>query len=127
MAVLIAMHRERDYLIVMTQGTAVLVAACVLLTVAAGISGTSLGLVLGEALMTVLFFLKVRPIVSIQPIQQLLPALGAALVMAVIIRALEGFPAALTGIISIVAFGGLYLLFRGLSTDDLRFLRERFV
>jgi len=126
MCVLIADGREREFARIMTVGTVVLLALCVVLTSALGITGTSLSLAVGEGIMTLLLVMKVRETRLLGFLRNSLPALSAGAIMVGTMLVLKGAGAAVIPV-AVLAFAGCLLAFGGLSGGDIRFLRERFV
>jgi O-antigen/teichoic acid export membrane protein len=127
MTALIAVHRQRDYMVVMSWGTALLTCLCVVLTAIVGIEGTAMSLPLGEAVMTVAFLMAGRRSLGDGLPRALMPALESAIVMSVVMVALHSLPWYATVPIALLGFGATALLRGGLNRDDVRFLRERFV
>ncbi len=127
MCVLIAEKRDREFSRAMFFGTLLLVILCCILTYSSGIVGTAVGLSIGEGIMTLVFMRKVQRTVKLELSKIALPAVFAGVLMGVVILLLRGviflavIPLALFLFLASISLSG------GLSRNDLRFLRERFV
>ena len=127
MCALIADTKEKAVMRAMSIGTTVLVGLCALLPLLFGIEGTSAGLAIGEFLIAMLLLRQTLQIAQLNFVRIALPAFLSGLVMISVVFLLRGWSPLLVIVASALAFLIALLSLRGLSREDLRFLKERFV
>jgi O-antigen/teichoic acid export membrane protein len=127
MCAMIAENQERRYVQTLSRATILLVVACVILSLATGVVGTASSLAMGEGVLTMLLFIREGKRIISDIVKLLVPSLVAGLLMfGVMIQFLSmSLWAALFA--GPIVFVLALLLLRGVSREDLMFLRERFV
>jgi len=127
MGTLVAVRREKEYLVIMAVGTGILVVLCVLLTSTMGIAGTALSITVGEAAMSVMFLVKLRAVVAASALRSLAAAALGGAVMLAILLSLKSVPAPVTMIAALVSFAIVVPAAGGWTMGDLRYFRQRFL
>jgi O-antigen/teichoic acid export membrane protein len=124
---LIARERTKEYARIVGFGAGVVFVSVVVLTALMGAPGAAWGTILGETVILVLLFRATGRIAPLPPAGHLLrPALaGGAMAAAAVVTAPLGVPFSLAT--SAAVFGVAVVLTRGLSLEDLRYLKERLV
>ena len=124
---MIGSGRERAYVRVMTVSAFCFVVSVVLLILVAGTQGAAWGVVLGELLTVVLMFLEVRKFVRVPVVERFGRTLVACALMGVTAWLLREAAIVLKVIGPMIVFGVTLLFVGGLTKEEIRFLKGRFV
>ena len=127
MSMMIADNREAEYLRVMALGTAVLVVLCAILSVTNGIVGASAAVAIGEGTMTGILLAKEQAKIFQKLRGIFTPAIVAGMLMLGVLLLLNSWTMFVAVPIGLIIFASALWLFRGISIDEILFLRERFL
>jgi PST family polysaccharide transporter len=127
MSVLYADSRDTDFLHVMILGSIVLIILCGVLSVILGIAGTAISISVSEGLMTVLLLMKGRKILSLRYGKIFLPLFISGAAMAGVLAAVQVIPSFAALLAALGCYAVLLVVLGGLTQNDIRFLKEKFV
>lgn len=127
MSVMIADNREAEYLRIMAGGTAVLVVLCVILSFTYGLVGASAAVAIGEGSMTVLLLAKGKSNVFQKLWKLITPAIVSGVLMLGVLLLLNSWTMFLAAPVGLVVFGIALWLLKGISGEEILFLRGRFL
>ena len=127
MSVMIVENREGEYLHIMASSTAILVLLCVILAFTHGLAGAAAAVALGEGVMTVLLFAKEKKYILPGLLQFVAPAVASGVLMLGVLLLLRSWSMVSAGPGGLIVFYGAFVLLKGISKEDVTFLRGRFV
>jgi O-antigen/teichoic acid export membrane protein len=123
--VLLAAKREKAYLRMMSLGAVVLVAATVVMTLAWGLTGTAVGVVLGEGATMCLMGWEASSVAAFRLIHALIKPVAGAVGMAAVAWILWTAHPVVVLLTSFLLFILIVIVTRALSPEEIRFLKER--
>ncbi len=127
MSALYADRQETGVLFDLATGTALLAIASVVFSLLYGIEGTAAGLSLGEAATALLLSIRAERRIQAGVLRTAAPIAAAGVLMACTVWGVQVFSFPLAIIVGCIIFFAALLLFGGMTREDVRFLRERFV
>jgi O-antigen/teichoic acid export membrane protein len=126
-AVLVSSGREGEYTRMTAYGSVALCGAVIAGTILSGVVGAAAGVVLGEATTVILMGSAARTSFHFSLIDNLWrPAVATVIAVGCAIGC-QGMDSYIASIIMVIVFAISLLLVRGITTDEVQFLRERFV
>ncbi len=127
MSVMIADKREAEYLRIMAFGTGVLVVLCVILSFTHGLIGASAAVATGEGAMTVLLLVKEGSNLFQKLWKLIIPALISGALMLCVLLLLNSWTMFMAVPVGLIVFATALWLLKGISSEELFFLRGRFL
>lgn len=127
MCILYADKRDAEVMKVLMLGTGILVVLCLLLGLVWRGEGIAAGLSAGEGLITLLLFLMVGKTVRLNLARTLWPLLASGLVMGVVMVFMREVHMVAAVALGLLLFLVALFVLKGVTMEDIRFLRQRFV
>jgi O-antigen/teichoic acid export membrane protein len=127
MCILYADKRDAEVMKVLMFGTSALVALCLLFGLVWRGEGIAAGLSAGEGLITLLLFLMIGKTVRLNYAGTFGPFLASSLVMGVFMVIMRDVHVGAAVVFGLMLFLVAIFVLKGVTMEDLRFLRQRFV
>ncbi len=127
MSMMIADKREAEYLRIMAIGTGALVVLCVILSFTHGLVGASAAVAIGEGVMTVLLVATEGRKIFRKLWTLITPAIIAGALMSGVLLLLNTWTMFIAVPTGLIVFAAALWLLKGISGEEILFLRERFL
>ncbi len=127
MSVMIAENREAEYLRIMAVGTGVLVVLCVILSFTHGLIGASAAVAVGEGTMTAILLTKGQSNVFRKLWKLIVPAMISGILMLGMLLLMNSWTMFVAAPVGLIIFSVALWLLKGISSEEILFLRGRFL
>ncbi|MEO8168150.1 MAG: polysaccharide biosynthesis C-terminal domain-containing protein, partial [bacterium] len=127
MSMMIADNREAEYLRTMALGTAVLIVLCLICSWFYGVAGASAAVAIGEGTITAMLVMKERARTFQKLWKVFAPSLVSGMLMLGVLLLLNSWTMFVAVPIGLIIFASALWLLKGISIDEIFFLRERFL
>ena len=124
---LIAVGKEKLYSSIVTNVSILIVIGLIPLTYVLKATGAATGLAIGEFCVMMLMYRETARVARLHFLSSTVKPLCSSLIMALVAHWMLQFGVIAAIGAGIVVYGGSLLLIKGVSTDDLNYLKERFI